>query len=577
MSVARQQRWSKATPCVICGGFDQAERGERRRCFGFLSSDGLYAHCTREERAGGLTMGDESQTYAHKLEGECRCGRTHGPAASSPAGPRGSRIVATYPYRDEAGELLFEVVRFDPKSFRQRRPHPTRPGEWLWSLDGCRRVPYRLPELRAAVAAGRRVHVVEGEKDAETAVAMKLEATTFPGGAGKFRPEYVEPLRGAHVVLHPDDDEPGRRHAEQVREALAPVVASLTVVPLPGAKDFAAWRAAGGTREQLEVLVAATGGPRLAWATAAELCAAAPEVVPWIARPYLAAATITEFDGVMKLGKTTWILALVAAILDGEPFLDEPTVKTPVVYLTEQPQTSFSAALRRAGLDTRADLHVLVWSAAARVAWPEVVADAATKAAAVGARVLIVDTFSQWARLVDENDAAAALAACAPIQEAVASGLAIVLVRHERKSGGEVGQAARGSSALGGVADIIVSLRRPEGRQARNFRVLHAVSRFDETPAQLVVEWTGRTYEARGTETNVATQAARAALLEEAPDEPELAVPLDAILARRPGVSKPTLKREARRLLEAGGLKTVGGGRRGDPLRYYRERGESGS
>ena len=32
------------------------------------------------------------------------------------------RIVATYDYTDASGELLFQVLRFDPKDFRQRRP-----------------------------------------------------------------------------------------------------------------------------------------------------------------------------------------------------------------------------------------------------------------------------------------------------------------------------------------------------------------------------------------------------------------------------------------------------------------------
>ena len=33
-----------------------------------------------------------------------------------------SQIVATYDYRDEAGKLLFQVIRLQPKSFRQRHP-----------------------------------------------------------------------------------------------------------------------------------------------------------------------------------------------------------------------------------------------------------------------------------------------------------------------------------------------------------------------------------------------------------------------------------------------------------------------
>ena len=52
------------------------------------------------------------------------------------------KIVATYAYRDEQGNLLYENVRLWPKSVRLRRL--TAKGHWVWKM--VRRVPYRLPE-----------------------------------------------------------------------------------------------------------------------------------------------------------------------------------------------------------------------------------------------------------------------------------------------------------------------------------------------------------------------------------------------------------------------------------------------
>lgn len=121
---------------------------------------------------------------------------------------------AVYRYVDENGRLLFEVCRFAGKRFRQRRPDGA--GGWTWNLKDTRRVLYRLPEVLAAVREGRTVFIVEGEKDVESLAALSLVATTAPGGAGKWRQEYAETLRGADVVILPDNDEPGRRHAEQV-------------------------------------------------------------------------------------------------------------------------------------------------------------------------------------------------------------------------------------------------------------------------------------------------------------------------------------------------------------------------
>ena len=171
-----------------------------------------------------------------------------------PAKKTRGKIVATYRYTDEAGEPLFDVVRSDPKGFRQRRPDPSKPGAFLWNLDGVRRVLYRLVEVLAAVLAGIRVYVVEGEKDADALARIGVTATTNPGGAGKWLPGHSEALRGAHVVILPDADEPGRKHGETVAKALHGVAASVRVLALgrSGVKDAADFIAAGGTREDLE-------------------------------------------------------------------------------------------------------------------------------------------------------------------------------------------------------------------------------------------------------------------------------------------------------------------------------------
>lgn len=87
--------------------------------------------------------------------------REYGIAEHKTNGHAHSQIAATYDYRDEAGQLLFQVVRFSPKEFRQRRPNGI--GGWTWSTKGVRKVLYRLPELIAAPIAPT-VYLVEGEK-----------------------------------------------------------------------------------------------------------------------------------------------------------------------------------------------------------------------------------------------------------------------------------------------------------------------------------------------------------------------------------------------------------------------------
>ncbi len=152
-------------------------------------------------------------------------------AVPSLNGHNSRREIATYDYKDENGILLFQVVRYDPKDFRQRRPDGT--GGWIWDIKGARRVLYHLPELLESAERDDTVFVVEGEKDVEALKKFGLTATCNPGGAGKWRGEFNDFFKGLNVVIIPDNDEPGRNHAQQVATALKPVAQSVKIVELP--------------------------------------------------------------------------------------------------------------------------------------------------------------------------------------------------------------------------------------------------------------------------------------------------------------------------------------------------------
>lgn len=113
---------------------------------------------------------------------------------------------------------------------------------------------------------------------------------------------------------------------------------------------------------------------------------------------------------------------------------------------------------------------------------------------------MVIDTLSQFAGLTGdrENNSGDALEAMQPLQHAVADGIGIMSVRHERKSGGDVGDSGRGSSAFAGAVDIVLSLRKPEGNAAKNRRLLQSLSRFSETPNDLLIELTENGYVAFG-------------------------------------------------------------------------------
>lgn len=177
------------------------------------------------------------------------------PPAPPASPPPGRRIVATYRYEDEEGTHLFDVLRYEPKTFVQRR------ADGAWTMAGVRLVPYRLPEVLAAIKRGKRIYIVEGEKDADALTALGLTATTSPAGAGKWRDDFAEYFEGAEVVVIADRDEPGRRHAREVAESVWMAAKSVRVVEMEASgkdvKDVSDFLATyDGPTEHIQVLEA---------------------------------------------------------------------------------------------------------------------------------------------------------------------------------------------------------------------------------------------------------------------------------------------------------------------------------
>lgn len=174
-----------------------------------------------------------------------------------PEPERKRKVIAAYDYKDASGKLLFQVCRTADKRFFQRRPDGR--GGWVNGLGDVKPVLYRLPEVLKAVQRGRTVFIPEGEKDVDNLARLGLAATTAPMGAGKWRDYYSEHLKGAKAVILPDNDEPGRKHAQQAAKSLYGKAASVKVLELPGLPekgDISDWLAAGGTREELLELAA---------------------------------------------------------------------------------------------------------------------------------------------------------------------------------------------------------------------------------------------------------------------------------------------------------------------------------
>jgi hypothetical protein len=235
------------------GVFFDHEVGQGGGCLDLIRRELGHADADAVEwlrREGLLVNGGTSTTS-----------RVSGGSNAAKAKPR---LAATYDYVDEHGELLFQVCRLEPKSFRQRRPDGH--GGWIWGLGDTRRVLYKLPELIEALALEHTCFVVEGEKDADMLWALNIPATTNSAGAGRWCDEYSEVLRGADVIVIPDHDKPGHDHAAHVAGQLVDVAARVRILDLaahwpacPEKGDISNWlEEASGTAEALWKLVEQT-------------------------------------------------------------------------------------------------------------------------------------------------------------------------------------------------------------------------------------------------------------------------------------------------------------------------------
>ena len=367
---------------------------------------------------------------------------------------------AVYPYRDETDSVtLFEVVRYRPKAFRQRRLAPD--GRVTWNLDGVDRVPYRLPQ----VVASDEVIVVEGEKDADRLASLGLTATTNPSGASKWRPEWDRYFAGKSVVIIPDNDEPGRKHAAEVTTML-PSARRVRTVELPGVKpkgDVSDWLDAGHTLADLMALLRPQIAPSLQ-----EFLVSASEGKADLYAHTIPAGGLVMFVGQPRSYKTMGALQLLFSIASEVPWLGiEPSEGGDALYVGEEGSARKVAdrlLVMQSVHNLRYELRILHRKGVRLLendpSWAMVTEtlDAMRKP-----RLVVLDTLAAM-MVGDENSVQDVREAIRAAQKLITDyGVTVVVIHHVNKGGeGRIGNRMRGSSALWGASDATLGFVRDE-------------------------------------------------------------------------------------------------------------------
>lgn len=394
---------------------------------------------------------------------------------SGPDPKQRPRLAKSWAYVDENGTKLFEACRLEwplaagetkpKKKFSQR--HMVN-NEWVWKIEGVRRVLYRLPDVIEAVAMGRLVCIVEGEKCADALVEAGYCATTNPMGAGKWDDSYAEHLKGAAVAIFPDNDETGKRHAEEVAKSLHAAGCLVKVVKLPGLPpkgDVVDWFDAGGDMADLQPLIdrAEFYGPRrVMWRLSDLWKNSAVMQPPPIVVPRLAwAGRSTLLSAREKSGKSTLIGYATAQVSQGRQFLGEYCVRGTVLVVGLE-EFLGDVARRLKEFDADGDQVVLVNGFLGEPeARPQEIQGYVEE---IMPALVVVDSLVAYAngRGIDENDAAMSTIVQPLTDMAHATGTALVIVHHANKATGR----SRGSTAIDGSVDVVVNFFASEKEDA---------------------------------------------------------------------------------------------------------------
>jgi hypothetical protein len=285
-----------------------------------------------------------------------------------------------------------------------------------------------------------------------------------------------------------------------------------------------------------------------------------------------------------KVGKTTLALDICEAVILGRSFFKEEVEATSVLYVSEQGLASFLAELNNSGLLTDAQLqlgsdthkeqlHFVTIEDFFAFKWRDIVKDCLEHALAVGAVLVVYDTLSRIAHLENENDASEMQAAVEELTPLMKAGISTLIVQHERKGGGDIADAGRGTNALLGSVDTILRLNKTGGKNPATQRKLEMLGRFAFPPESRVIDRatadSRSRYELQGYGEAVTKANTEQTVLNMFDGDCDVEYSQDEILEEtEEESSRSTVKRAIKNLVKVGLLTKTGDGKKDSPYKF---------
>jgi len=389
-------------------------------------------------------------------------------------------LACAYDYIDEHGEVRYQVLRYEPKTFRQRSRGSD--GQWRNSMDGIEALPYHLPDILSRT--DEPIFIVEGEKACDALRKTGLLVTTSHGGAGNWKPELDRWFIDRRIVILPDNDDAGFNHAQKIARRLHQSAEALKVVKLPNLPpkgDIVDWLDAGNTLQQLKLLVKTTDPyepsedePEIEVIeeeqestfelfTAEDAMTMPP--ISFLIDGYLPKKSFSMLYGPPGSGKSFLALEMALSIAHGRQWRSRDVVKSAVIYLASEGFGGMGQRLRgwyqhNKVLD-HCDLRFI------RVPVDFLQTEEIEKLirtinlADLNVSLIVIDTVAR-SFSGDENSAqemGSFIKACSALS--AATDAAVMGVHHSSKDRSR-GLQLRGSSALLGAVDTVISVDKDE-------------------------------------------------------------------------------------------------------------------
>jgi DNA primase len=254
-------------PCPVCGGTNRFSINVNKQvwnCRGCSTGGDVIALVQHIDGGSFMEAVETLAGVAPATKSKAR------PAESASYDPR---AAFEWAYQDESGAPLFRSVRTPEKQFWQSPADGH--GGWVKAAKGCmegvRLVPLYLPEVLAAIRNSGLILIAEGERKVDLLRHLGYAATCNVSGAirSKLWIDHAKEFFSAgcyapKIIVLPDKDEAGRKHADAIGAAFAAVGVTVHILELPGLddkEDVINWYDRGGTREQLDDLIDSDARP----------------------------------------------------------------------------------------------------------------------------------------------------------------------------------------------------------------------------------------------------------------------------------------------------------------------------